>query len=97
MLDKLTPADFDNLPDRRIALVHSDRRIALEVADIRMLPPRGARKSPPFALLLRDNGARTSLPQGMFRFEHPVHGTLDLFTVPIGPDGQGMCYEVVFN
>ena len=49
------------------------------------------------AVVLRENGARRMLPQGMFRFEHPVHGTLDLFTVPIGPDGVGACYEIIFN
>ena len=97
MLDQLSAADFETLPEGRLALVHGERRILLEVAAIRPLPARAKRPVPPFALLLRDNGARSSLPQGTFRYEHPVHGALDLFTVPIGPDSKGMCYEVIFN
>jgi hypothetical protein len=36
-------------------------------------------------------------PQGMFRVEHPTLGQLEMFAVPIGPDGQGLCYEILFN
>ena len=97
MIDRLSAADFETLPEQRLAMVHGDKRIDFEVAGVRALPARSQRAAPPFALLLRDKGARASLPQGTFRYEHPVHGPLDLFTVPIGPDGQGMCYEIIFN
>jgi len=97
MIDQLSAADFETLPGHRLAMVHGDRRIELEVAGVRALPARSQRPAPPFALLLRDKGARASLPQGTFHYEHPVHGSLDLFTVPVGPDGQGMCYEIIFN
>ena len=97
MIDQLAAADFETLPEHRLAMVHGDKRIDFEVAGVRALPARSQRPAPPFALLLRDKGARTALPQGTFRYEHPVHGALDLFTVPIGPDGQGMCYEIIFN
>lgn len=97
MIDRLCAADFEALPGQRLAMVHGGKRIVLEVAGVRALPARAKRAAPPFALLLRDNGARASLPQGTFRYEHPVHGPLDLFTVPVGPDGQGMCYEIIFN
>ena len=97
MIDQLSAADFETLPGHRLAMVHGDKRIDFEVAGVRALPARSQRPAPPFALLLRDKGARTALPQGTFRYEHPVHGALDLFTVPIGPDGQGMCYEIIFN
>jgi hypothetical protein len=38
-------------------------------------------------------------PQMIYRLEHEKLGTLDLFLVPIGPDGdrQKMQYEAVFN
>ena len=83
MIDRLSAADFETLPEHRLAMVHGDKRIDFEVAGVRALPAR--------------KGARASLPQGTFRYEHPVHGPLDLFTVPVGPDGQGMCYEIIFN
>jgi hypothetical protein len=41
-------------------------------------------------------------PQGIYRIEHGQLGTLELFLVPIGPDGTaagpaGMRYEAVFG
>lgn len=37
------------------------------------------------------------LPQGIYRLEHDQLGTIDLFLVPIGKDGDGYQYEAVFN
>lgn len=96
-INELGAADFETLPGRQLVLVNGEQRVALDVVETRALPVRMARAAPPFALTLRHTGARASLPQGMFRYEHPVHGMLDLFTVPVGPDGQGMCYEIIFN
>ena len=54
------------------------------------------RDSQPFHLVLSaPNDWR--LPQGLYRVQHPQLGTLELFTVPIGPDGSAFCYEVIFN
>jgi hypothetical protein len=37
------------------------------------------------------------LPQGIYRLDHDVMGSLELFLVPIGPREGGMGYEAVFN
>jgi hypothetical protein len=37
------------------------------------------------------------LSQRSYRVSHEKLGTLDLFLVPLGPDGKGMQYEAVFN
>ena len=37
------------------------------------------------------------LPQRIYRFENYAMGALELFAVPIGPDKQGMQYQVIFN
>ena len=97
MIEQLASTDFQSLPDNAITLLRGEQRTALEVKEIRLLGQHAGRAQQPFAVVLRENGARRMLPQGMFRFEHPVHGTLDLFTVPIGPDGVGACYEIIFN
>lgn len=36
-------------------------------------------------------------PQGTYSFEHSKLGTADLFVVPLGPESEGMRYEVIFN
>jgi len=91
-----TAADFENLPDHRLMLLHGEQQMTLNVINVRRLPPH-AYASEPFVVTLRADGARSSLPQGIYRYEHPSRGMLELFTVPIGPDGQGMAYEITFN
>lgn len=55
-------------------------------------------RSEPFALLFRSSSL-DPLPQQIYKLEHDVLGSLDLFLVPVGPDkaGSAMCYEAVFN
>ena len=89
-------ADFENLPDHRLMLVQGDHRLALDVVEVRRLNAH-AYAGEPFALTLRHTGAKKSLPQGSYRYDHPARGILELFTVPLGPDGKGMSYEITFN
>ncbi len=97
MLEQLSAADFETLPDRRLAVAFGNADTLLEIKEIRHLRASESRPAPPFALLLRDSGAKISVPQGTYVYRHPIHGPLELFTVPIGPDGNGMCYEIIFN
>ena len=36
-------------------------------------------------------------PRNIYEIEHEKMGALSLFIVPIGPDGEGLRYEAVFN
>lgn len=38
-----------------------------------------------------------TLDQRIHRFEHSAFGPQDFFIVPLGPDQEGMLYEVIFN
>lgn len=96
MSSTLTAADFENLPDHRLTLLQGEQRLALDVVDVRRLHGHEY-ASEPFAVVLRHTGGRQALRQGNYRYEHPVHGALELFTVPLGPDGKGMSYEITFN
>ena len=56
----------------------------------------GKRVRRPFSLIYR--GPLTPiLPQQIYPVEHPELGTLELFLVPVGPEGGGMQYEAVFT
>ena len=97
MLEKLVSADFENLPDGKLKVSFGDSDILLEIAEVRQLKTSHSRRAAPFSVTLRDPGAARAVPQGIYVYQHPVHGPLSLFTVPIGPDGSGMCYEIILN
>jgi hypothetical protein len=48
-----------------------------------------------FALVFR-GPLEPALPQATYAVEHDELGRLEIFLVPIGPDGSGMRYEAVF-
>lgn len=50
----------------------------------------------PFSVIFR-GPLLSALPQAIYSLGNPGIGTLDIFLVPIGPDGEGMRYEAVFN
>lgn len=97
MLQDLTHASFEehlNTPFR----VHCGGETPLEVVlfQVRLHEPHGGPRKQPFSLYFR--GPRQPvLPQQIYRLDHDRMGTMEVFLVPIGPDGQGMGYEAVFN
>jgi hypothetical protein len=97
MLERLSANDFSELPDRKLATSIGEEEIVLEIAEVRQLAPTRARSTPPFSIVLRERAAQRLLPQGVYAYRHPQHGTLHLFTVPIGRDADGMLYEVILN
>jgi hypothetical protein len=65
----------------------------VELSDAQLIGPSSARS--PFRLLFR--GPRHPiLPQRIYRLQHAVMGPLDLFFVPLGPEGGRMRYEAIF-
>lgn len=97
MLEHIAVEEFEALVGQPIAITSAEATVQWELAGVRRLDVPTPRPQPPFALTLRDNGAAKSWPQGIYRIAHPQRGALDLFVVPVGPDGRGMCYEVTFN
>ena len=49
-----------------------------------------------FSLVFR-SGPGTPHPQRIYRLEHDVLGTREIFLVPIAPDTDGQRYEAVFT
>lgn len=49
-----------------------------------------------FSLVFR-GGPDVPVPQAIYRLEHEHLGALDVFLVPIGPDGEGQRYQAVFS
>lgn len=49
-----------------------------------------------FSLLFRGPLAPV-LPQRIYHLKHDTLGSVEIFLVPLGPDGEGMQYEAIFN
>ena len=37
------------------------------------------------------------LPQGIYTVQHPAHGTMEIFLVPVGPALGGNSYQAIFT
>jgi hypothetical protein len=96
MLDKLRKEDFEPLIGQKLKVSAGASSTQLEVADAASLKSPSPRATPPFRVILRSR-ENWRVPQGMFLIQHPTLGQLEMFAVPVGPDGQGLCYEILFN
>lgn len=99
MLDKLTQEDFAKHLNQSFQLRSDAGDLQLELIEATAIrttgtPPDGKRA--PFSVVFR-GPKEIPLEQMMYDLEHREMGRIGLFMVPIGPDGQGMLYEVVFN
>ena len=79
----------------------SGTTIELELIEAVAEPSRPARpgiRADPFSLCFRGPFA-PGLPQMIHRLDHAVLGSIALFLVPIGPEGDalGTHYQAVFN
>ena len=90
-----TRADFESLVGSTMPIAIGEHRADAELREVNALPGPSPRVDP-FALLLH---VPASLPasQGIHTLVHPTLGALDLFMVPLGPMGDAMRYEVIFN
>ena len=92
MIEKLHSGDFSEH-------VHTDFKVKVEGKDLLVLELVEVvdHKSPPgveqFSLLFR---GPSQLGQGMRTVEHDKLGSLDLFLVPVGAEGEGVRYEAAF-
>ena len=78
-------------------MVVDDARVPLVLADVTSLGESasvGTRD--PFSLVFHAP-AEALHPQRIYRLEHERLGAMDLFLVPLGPEGDAMRYEAVFT
>jgi hypothetical protein len=95
-LDQLRPEHFEPLIGQSMPVESPGGTLACELTQVKRLPLHALRAHPPFALILR-GPLNQPLSQGTYPLLHPEHGRLNLFMVPIGPDGAGLGYEITFN
>ena len=96
MLDRLSLEDFSSLVGSELDVRAYDQQARLKLKEAKPIKSPSPRATQPFHLVLSAPPA-WRVPQGLFRVTHPQLGEIELFAVPIGPDGDGFCYEVIFN
>jgi len=86
--------DFDAIVGDPVSLEAGELSIAARVHEVSKLPSHGDRQS--FSVIFRSEQGQ-QLEQQIVRVRHDSFKELDLFLVPLGPAGDGMDYEAVFN
>jgi hypothetical protein len=97
-LDQLTDGDFQPRLGQVFRLrLNAEEQLDLTLAQVHThtyAPPTQGRRG--FSITLK-SGYPKALPQAIYTLTHDDIGTMELFLVPIGVQGGGMCYEAVFN
>ncbi len=98
MLDELHASDFTPLegsvlPIRFNPQVTLDARL-IEVSEVKGESPLSRN---PFHLVFQTEQKNEYYPQAIYTLIHPEKGDIELFMVPLGDDGKGMRYEIVFS
>ena len=104
MLDQLTVSSFIGHVNAKFRThLDSAGAVDLELIEARTIgetrrPESPGIRSQAFSLIFRGPRDRL-LPQQIYPIEHPTRGTLGIFLVPLGPEGdsEGLHYQAVFN
>ena len=97
MLDQLTKEHFaPHVGTAFHVRLNPQETVELTLAEVLGYPDHEGPRREPFSLVFR-GAHRFVLPQQIYQVEHKGFTTLEIFLVPLGPDGQGMRYEAVFN
>lgn len=97
-LAELRRATFEQQADRRFTLDTGPQgpRIELRLASVGAAGAGLPGKREPFSLVF-EGPLSPILAQQTYRLAHSALGVLDVFLVPIGPQGGAMQYEAVFS
>ncbi|MGH8564406.1 MAG: DUF6916 family protein [Gammaproteobacteria bacterium] len=97
MLEILTKESWSECLGSSFELLDDGRgTITMVLAEVTGLGHGAGGRRDPYSLVFRGPPAPI-LPQRIYRLRHHQMGDLELFLVPIGPDGEGMRYEAIFT
>ena len=98
MLDKLTYTYFTSLLNETFLIDYQgDDPLEVKLIEVNQIGSVAEEQRQSFSLIFRSNEQDRYLIQSIYRFENEKTEPLDLFIVPLGPDKDGMLYEVLFT
>lgn len=94
----LTEAEFSKHLNTPYAVKLGEESIDIELVQVKsyLKNPGDHEGMERFSLFFRGPG-KPFLPQHTYSLSHETMGDIDIFLVPIAPDGDGFQYEAVFN
>lgn len=96
MLEDITYKLFESILGEAIDLKVGGSFFQAKVDRVSLLRENPGQTRQPFSVeLLADNTEKHG--QQVFELSHPSLGDVSLFAVPLGPEKEGMRYEIVFN
>ena len=97
LLSELTHDHFAKELGSPFLLQHGGVSIELELAEVTQLAPAGVgSRRIPFSLIFHAP-RQPMLPQKIYPLENDLLGRLEIFLVPLGPQGENMRYEAIFT
>jgi hypothetical protein len=94
----VTVETFQGREGESFSIQFADATLELTLADVTAAPEKWGRSEQraPFSILF-DGPLEHVLPQRIWPVDHAELGRLDLFLVPLGPEGEAMRYQAVFS
>lgn len=98
MLDQLQVSNFAHLEGKNLNIRFTPE-VTLEARLIEVSEVHGSTplERNPFHLVLQTQQKNEYYQQAIYTLIHPEKGEMQLFMVPLGNDGNGMRYEIVFS
>jgi len=96
MLETITYKAFESILGETIQMKTGEYRFQAKVSSVKLLRETPGQTRQPFSVeLVAANDQK--MGQQIFEVSHPSLGDVSLFAVPLGPEKDGMRYEIVFN
>lgn len=98
MSELLSPASFQDYLEQSFEIFFDQAHPeTITLTEIKLLGGEAMGDIVSYSLLFHATHQDKYYPQGIYKLRHPGLGFLELFFTPLGPDDQGMLYEVVFS
>ena len=94
---EVTVETFAGREGETFSIRFDDATLELTLASVKRAPEEwGRAERDPFSIVLH-GPLEHALPQRIWPLDHAELGRLELFLVPLGPEGGVMRYQAVFN
>ncbi len=96
-LSKITSEHFTPYLNQQLQIVFSDALVQAELTEIVENDTYSPSERKPFHIMISIGTEFPLLRQGIYRLGFSQQMIMDVFMVPVGPDGKGQRYQIIFS